>query len=287
MNPKIIILLPVHNRREITRKFLECLNEQTYKNWHLILVDDGCADGTAEMAKKTIDNITILKGNGNLWWAGSLQLAYNYLKTSVDFKDDDIVLIINDDVLLGKEFFEDAVKTFDENKSKKILLSSIAVNHLNGDICPAGIYFDSKKFTFTSTDETEKTNCFSTRGLFLRFIDFKNSSGFYPKLLPHYLSDYEFTYRLMKKKKTIPVLSKELTLKFFPENSGFDTPINENKIGKYFKALFSKKNKSNPIHWIVFIFLTTQFPYNFKNVFRIIYLNAKQIAVVLKRSVTR
>jgi len=264
MNSKIIILLPVHNRIEITRKFLECLINQTYQNYHLILIDDGCADGTAEMAESIIKNITILKGNGNLWWAGSLQLAYNYLKTSVDFSDDDIVLIINDDVFIEKEYLEIAVKIFAKNENKKMLLPSIAVNNLNGEICPAGVYYDNKKFTFTPTNEEEKINCLSTRGLFLRLIDFLSSGGFYPKLLPHYFSDYEFTIRMIKNNNEVHI-NNALVLQAYFEYSGIRV-ISENVSSlNYVKSFFSKKNISNPVYVWMFIFMTTTFPFNVLN----------------------
>jgi GT2 family glycosyltransferase len=35
---KVYILLPVHNRREVTAKFVKCLVEQNYKNFHLLIL---------------------------------------------------------------------------------------------------------------------------------------------------------------------------------------------------------------------------------------------------------
>ncbi|MCK5537931.1 MAG: glycosyltransferase family 2 protein, partial [Bacteroidales bacterium] len=37
----IYIILPVHNRKKITEKFIKCLVKQTYQDFKLILVDDG------------------------------------------------------------------------------------------------------------------------------------------------------------------------------------------------------------------------------------------------------
>ena len=52
------ILLPVHNRREITQKFIECLKSQTYQNYKLVLIDDGSSDGTAAMVQSQISDLT-------------------------------------------------------------------------------------------------------------------------------------------------------------------------------------------------------------------------------------
>src|SRR5207237_231210 len=47
--PRIHVLLPVHNRKVTTEKFVRCLKAQAGADWHLVLIDDGSADGTAEM----------------------------------------------------------------------------------------------------------------------------------------------------------------------------------------------------------------------------------------------
>ncbi|HPM47923.1 MAG TPA: glycosyltransferase [bacterium] len=286
MNPEIIIILPVHNRRETTRKFLECLIGQTFQHYHLILIDDGCIDGTPEMSESLIKNITILKGNGNLWWAGSLHLAYKHLKETHRFQDDDIVLIINDDVFIKPDFLSIAAELFKQNNGRKILSQAIAIDKSTGKELP-GVFYDNKAISFEPTKHIDRVNCMSTRGLLLRKSDFTDSGGFHPCILRHYLSDYEFTNRLISKRNFIPVMEERFVLEFFPETSGFENPTNKDKICNYLSDLFSKKNKSNPIHWIVFIFLTTQFPYNFKNVLKIIYLNVRQTAVVLKRSIDK
>ena len=83
---KVYIILPVCNRRNITQKFVECLKSQTYTNYHLILVDDGSIDGTEEMVRSQIESLTVIKGNGNWWWAGGLQQGVDWLKESIWFK---------------------------------------------------------------------------------------------------------------------------------------------------------------------------------------------------------
>jgi len=55
MEKRIYILLPVHNRKEITEKFINCLNRQTFNNYQLVLIDDGCIDGTVDMIKSKVN----------------------------------------------------------------------------------------------------------------------------------------------------------------------------------------------------------------------------------------
>ncbi len=94
---KIYILLPVHNRLEITRRFVHCLESQVYKNYHLLLIDDGSVDGTSQMVSGIVRTLTVINGTGNLWWAGSLQRGIDWLKRK-PADPNDVILMINDDV---------------------------------------------------------------------------------------------------------------------------------------------------------------------------------------------
>ena len=115
MKKCIYILLPVHNRREITRDFIDCLVSQTWQHYHLVLIDDGSTDGTEQMVRERIDNLTVIRGNGDWWWAGSLQQGVNFLKNK-GLSPDDYVLIANDDVVFGKDFLSKGISILDKNK---------------------------------------------------------------------------------------------------------------------------------------------------------------------------
>ena len=96
MKGTVYILLPVHNRKKITANFIACLKNQSYSNYHLILIDDGSNDGTSEMVRNEIENLTVITGKGNWWWGGALHQGYKWIKKNVSDKNS-FVLIINDD----------------------------------------------------------------------------------------------------------------------------------------------------------------------------------------------
>ena len=100
----IHIIVPVHNRSKITNKFADCLLQQTFQNYNFILVDDGSIDDTVKSIKKKIKNLTLLKGDGNLWWAGGIQLGIDWLKKNIKNKSE-IVLITNDDIIFDKFYY--------------------------------------------------------------------------------------------------------------------------------------------------------------------------------------
>lgn len=53
MAPKVSICIPTYNRKNYLRKTIESIFAQTYKDYEVVLVDDGSTDGTAEMIKNT------------------------------------------------------------------------------------------------------------------------------------------------------------------------------------------------------------------------------------------
>lgn len=249
----IYILLPVHNRRSQTERFIQCLADQTYDNYHLILIDDGSSDGTSEMAQENISSITILKGSGNLWWAGGLQKGIEWLFKN-NINSSDIILMINDDVTFEPDFLKKGVELLSQNP--KTLIHSFATGNQTGKVVNAGVKADLKKLTFEVTTLNEETNCLATMGLFMRFADLKEIGGFYPKLLPHYLSDYEFTIRARRKGIKL-VAIPELNLLLNEGSTGFSmSDLNHLKFPKFIKNYFSNRNSMNPIHWSFFVMLT-------------------------------
>ena len=51
---KFSIILPTFNRANFITKAIESVINQTYKNWELIVIDDGSTDNTEEIIQKFI-----------------------------------------------------------------------------------------------------------------------------------------------------------------------------------------------------------------------------------------
>lgn len=61
------IIIPVFNRYELVKLMIDSIVAQTYKNWELILVDDGSTDGTDDKIKEYIrdkEKINLIKRDG-------------------------------------------------------------------------------------------------------------------------------------------------------------------------------------------------------------------------------
>lgn len=117
---KIAVLLTCFNRKDKTLSCLTSLYRASYiynnkvedkVELSIYLTDDGCTDGTSDAVRDNFSdkNITILKGTGNLYWAGGMRFAWNEaLKKHNEW---DFYLLLNDDTDLLDNLFEELLNT--------------------------------------------------------------------------------------------------------------------------------------------------------------------------------
>ena len=90
---KIYILIPVHNNRDTTLKCLELLSKQTFHDFTVTVTDDGSTDGTYGAICEQFPQVTVLRGDGDLWWTGAINMALEHVLALVDL--DDCILTLN------------------------------------------------------------------------------------------------------------------------------------------------------------------------------------------------
>jgi GT2 family glycosyltransferase len=241
----LYIVLPVHNRSAITSRFLTDLTKQTYSDYVLVLVDDGCTDDTVRVAQQLLppSRLKVLQGNGQLWWAGALHLAHHHL-VRAGLSSDDAVLVINDDVRIPQQFLTAGLALLAAHPDACIQAvgKDAATGHADH-----GAIFERHRLSFRAAEPGETPNCLSTRGLLMCGITFAASGGFRPRWLPHYLSDYEFTIRVSRRGArlmTDPVFSLVTDSTTSGEQSFGGLGVR-----KYFSHSFSNRAMYNPLQW--------------------------------------
>ena len=83
----IATLATCHNRIEFTRSSLTSLynqidNQKIFSFTHII-VDDGSTDGTLDMISKEFPEVRVIKGDGNLYWAGGMRLGWENISNTL------------------------------------------------------------------------------------------------------------------------------------------------------------------------------------------------------------
>ncbi len=279
VDAKLYVILPVYNRREITKRFVNCLTGQSYQNYHLLLIDDGSMDGTAGMVREMISSLTVIQGDGHWWWGGSLQQGYEWLKIR-STQPEDIVLIINDDTEFETNFLERGAAALKAH-SNALLLAQCYDRHTN-EIIDTGVHVDWKRLKFSVTKNQRDINCLSTRGLFLKAGDFLKMGGFHPILVPHYLSDYEFTIRAHKKGMKL-ISDPFVKIRLDGDETAYRTFKNDT-LGIFLKRYFSIKSVSNPIYWTSFLCLVCPWPWKPVNICRVWLWTVQKIVTALNNS---
>lgn len=279
MSDTLHILLPVHNRCSTTTAFVNCLERQTFLEYHLVLIDDGSTDGTSDMVRSRVKRLTVLEGDGNLWWAGALQKAYKWFKARPETHGE-MMLIMNDDTSFQPDFLAKGVELL--RSRPDTLLLAYCFSQQTGDLLDSGTHVDWMRLIFENASAPERIKCLSTRGLFLRVSDFIRIGGFYPRLLPHYGSDYEFTIRARRKGY---VLTADPTLKLWVDTT--TTGYHETGTVSFapsMQRLFSNRTLANPVRWAWFILLACPLPWKLLSLLRVGWGTLLQFQVFARRA---
>lgn len=120
---EIAVLLATFNRKQKTLSCLDSLFKQDVKKnivLSVFLTDDNSSDGTAEEVKRLYPSVNVLKGTGNLFWAGGMRNSWTQaIKSNPDY-----FLLINDDTLLRPNCINSLLKYYDKNNAIGIAVGS-------------------------------------------------------------------------------------------------------------------------------------------------------------------
>ena len=199
------VVVPVFNRLKMTQSLVACLRKQVLSEpLHILIVDDGSTDGTdAWLAMQ--NDIEVLNGDGSLFWGGAVDLALRHLRARADTKD--WVLLINNDATITQDFTRNlldaaqayapaAVGSVIRDKDDRTRLMSIgpcinAWRFLTRD------FLDSTRVR-SVPNAVMKADALSGRGALFPMVSLIAAGGMRPRILPHYLADYELSLRVRK-----------------------------------------------------------------------------------------
>lgn len=119
---KINIIMPTYNDSESIIETLDSLIIQTYKKWHLTIVNDGSSDNTEDVIKKYIKKNKLEDYITYIYQKNADQL--NAIKTAlnnIEDKDGLIYVLHSDDLMNDEYVFENAVSYFSKNDADAII----------------------------------------------------------------------------------------------------------------------------------------------------------------------
>lgn len=194
----VYVLIPAHNNKHEVLALLQCLERQNYRGCSVVLVDDGSTDGTDKEAASRFPAITILRGDGNLWWTGANVLGVNHILRHA--KQNDYVLLLNNDLLVDDDYV--ALLVGCSERADRAIVGSTTVDFHDPKSVAAGIRLDRELHATINRDKTaiesvesEESDVLPGRGTLVPIEVFKEVGNFNRRRLPHYGADYEFMVR--------------------------------------------------------------------------------------------
>jgi GT2 family glycosyltransferase len=282
----IHVIIPVHNRLKYTQACIESLKKQNlFEKLNIIVVDDGSTDDTKSYIKNYYPEITILKGNGNLFWGGAINFGINYVLKIGKIKD--WILLVNNDVELAPDSICKLVNE-SEIRNRKILAGSLTINFEDkSTIIKSGTivkswFFNKTEHVYNNLDVNKLSNHnnievnFMTGRSLLHPIEIFDKVGNYDsKNFLHYGCDDEFTMRVQKYGYKVLLCVSSLVYLKSDQNRNL-TKSKKN----LFHTLFSIRSSSNIVNKLKLTLKVIPFyaklSFFFIGVLKSIYLHLKE-----------
>jgi GT2 family glycosyltransferase len=256
----VYALIPVFNRLNFTQLILTKLAQQEGIDLKIIVIDDGSTDGTSDYLA-SIKTVTTLEGDGNLWWAGAMELGLRYIHPLL--KKNDYFLFINNDTTFDNDFVLRLI-TVSEQIGRAAVGCAVAASNNSGMLLSAGARADFHNFLIwdlaKECNERINTNAGEPLPEVLHVNLLPGRGTLYPAevldlvgymrpaLLPHYRADYEFSNRVAR--TGIPLVVSTRALLYNLEEFG-----TEKRQHSFWQRNFGKGSPDNRIHTYIFFIL--------------------------------
>ncbi len=103
--PNVAAIVPTFNRQAKLLRFLDLIQQQTYPNLQIIVVDSGSIDGTPDLVRERFPQVTLVQVSDREFWAGATNAGIKVaLGRQVEF-----IFTINDDAVIQPEHIQQLV----------------------------------------------------------------------------------------------------------------------------------------------------------------------------------
>jgi GT2 family glycosyltransferase len=202
----VAVLMTCHNRKESTlaclkRVFSQRVGEKV--RLHAFVVDDGSTDGTSEAVMHAHNEVSVLRGDGSMYWTGGMRMAIDAARR----KGFDFYVWLNDDTMLYPDAIGRLLATYEELKSQErrpaIVAGSIR-DPVNGEFRYGGSVHVSRwhplRFAHVAPDLSSAKQCdvFNGNCVLVPHEVVELVGNLHAKLI-HASGDYEYGLRARKK----------------------------------------------------------------------------------------
>jgi len=229
-NVLVSIIIVSLNRKNELLKCIKSINEQSYKDFEILLIDNNSNDGSCEIIKSTFPDTKIYKAKKNLGTSYTRNAAINFSSGNLIWFLDSDVYLFNKDVLknLVKKFNSDPKidamggETILDDKYNIVGTKKLEL-YANGMI--KGFMVDNIKNT--------NVKVLATCNLIVKSFIIKEIGGF-DHFYFFYLEDLDLTYRIFKKGYKLHLINECPVIHYFSNTTRFKNYFLANRNRVYF-----------------------------------------------------
>jgi GT2 family glycosyltransferase len=206
--PRVIAVILNYNGYEDTVKCIYSLQNVTYNNLNLIIVDNGSTDGSGNKLKNKFPNLTIIALEKNTGYAAGNNVGIRFAMG----QGADYVLILNNDVVVDSHFLEPLIEVAESSNGIGVVTPKIfyeqessgifyAAGELNKWLCTGVNYpgkFRNNPNEHIICDVSYVSGCV----MLVRHVVFE-TLGLFDEKFFMYFEDVEFSRRLAKQYRLV------------------------------------------------------------------------------------
>lgn len=123
---KVTIVIPNYNGKHFMEPCLSSLSEQTYKNFHILVVDNASSDGSIEYMEENYPDIELIKLQKNYGFSKAVNVGIQHSRTPY-------VILLNNDTTVDTHYVEEMVRAI-ERSPKIFSVSSKMIQMYHPDL---------------------------------------------------------------------------------------------------------------------------------------------------------
>lgn len=202
-NTRISVVLTSHNRKDKTLRCIRKLHDSAEKCVYKLqvryfLCDDASSDGTVDAVKSEFPDVSIVIGDGDLFWARGMATAMEIAEKSAA----DFYMMVNDDVDFSENTFDVMLDSYfsADNELCAIVGSTCSKDHQH---TYGGLIWNKKAIGESSiriipNGEIQECNL-TNWNCFLISVRLYNQIGKIDNHYEHSAADYDYSNRIIAK----------------------------------------------------------------------------------------
>ncbi len=185
---KLSVIIPTFNRKDTLQTTLTSLNDQTFRDFEVIVADDGSTDGTDAMVASLKVSYPLI----HLWQKNAGRSAARNM--GLEKASGEIILFIDDHIVVDKKLIEEHVK-FHDRFDVGVVRGRVEFIETASDAPKKTAYFNMKRYKAPSYEQ-QPFRIFITNNISVKKSALMSVLGFDEDFKEYGLQDAEMGYRL-------------------------------------------------------------------------------------------